>query len=435
MLVNSPASPQLNTQLTEPLYSLERHFLSHRKGIDDWFRIQWQLTTPPVYGSVDLRNAGFKLAPIDMNLFPAGFNNLNPNFLPLGVMAAKNAILQISPQAKKILVIPESHTRNLFYWSNVRTLQKILENAGFDVRFGIMNGEVTSSLDILLPSGDKVTVEPLKRHEDKLHVDGFIPDLILLNNDLSEGIPEILQQLAQPIIPPAELGWSQRLKSEHFQYYALVAAEFAELVNIDSWLIAPLFRYCGQIDFLQQEGMECLASNAEILFAEIEKKYKEYHISHQPFLIVKADAGTYGMAVMTVRDVDELKSLNRKQRTRMATTKGGQPVNRVIIQEGIYTFETWGAEQSVAEPVVYLWGSSVVGGFYRVHKDRGVDENLNSPGMQFEPLAFSQTCNEPRDDMEPDACPNRFFTYGIIAQLSMLAAAREIKDQALKGQG
>ncbi len=126
--------------------------------------------------------------------------------------------------------------------------------------------------------------------------------------------------------------------------------------NVDPWLLSPLFRHCGKIDFMQQEGMECLIANAEILFAEIKKKYAEYNISYQPFLIVKADAGTYGMAVMTVRNVDELKSMNRKQRTRMSTTKGGQPVDRVIIQEGVYTFETVGAEQAVAEPVVYLWG-------------------------------------------------------------------------------
>jgi glutamate--cysteine ligase len=121
--------------------------------------------------------------------------------------------------------------------------------------------------------------------------------------------------------------------------------------------------------------------------------------------------------------------MNRKLRTRMATTKGGQTVNRVIIQEGVYTFETIGQEQAVAEPVVYLWGSHVVGGFYRVHQDRGVDENLNSPGMRFEPIAFPQPCDQPCDKSEPNACQNRLYIYGIVAQLSMLAAAREIKDQ------
>jgi glutamate--cysteine ligase len=138
------------------------------------------------------------------------------------------------------------------------------------------------------------------------------------------------------------------------------------------------------------------------------------------------------MAVMTVRNIDELKNMNRKQRTRMATIKGGQPVRRVIIQEGVYTFETWGPAQAVAEPVVYLWGCRVVGGFYRVHQDRGNDENLNSPGMRFEPLAFAQRCDDPCADQEPDACPNRFYAYGVIARLSMLAAAREIKDQLKK---
>jgi glutamate--cysteine ligase len=432
MLANSHAIPELNTALCEPLDMLERHFLTKQQLISEWFKSQWQLTMPPVYGSVDLRNAGFKLAPIDMNLFPAGFNNLNPNFMSLSVSAAEKAIHRFVLSAKRILVIPESHTRNLLYWENIKTLQKILETAGFQVRFGMLTEEIKTPENIVLASGEKVLIEPLLRKNDKLYLNDFCPDAILLNNDLSEGIPEILQHLKHPLIPPAELGWSQRLKSEHFHYYAGVADQFSELVGIDPWLIAPLFRHCGQIDFMQQDGMECLTGNAEILFSEIQKKYDDYHIPHQPFLIVKADAGTYGMAVMTVRNVDELKSLNRKQRTRMSMTKGGQPVHRVIIQEGIYTFETVGPEQAVAEPVVYLWGESVVGGFYRVHKERGIDENLNAPGMHFEPIAFPKPCDKPCEEKEADARLNRFYIYGIVAQLSMLAAAREIKDQTEK---
>lgn len=432
MPASSNATPALNTTFTEPLHLLERHFLARHKMIEEWFASQWALTLPPVYGSVDLRNAGFKLAPVDMNLFPAGFNNLNPNFMSLSITAAEKIIHQVVPGAKRILVIPESHTRNLFYWENIKTLQIILEKAGFEVRFGILSEEVKTPMDIVLASGEKVVIELLLRKNDKLYLNEFCPELILLNNDLSEGIPSILQNLKHPLIPPAELGWSQRFKSEHFQYYAEVTSEFAKQIEIDPWLIAPLFRYCGKIDFMQQEGLECLIANAEVLFTEIQKKYNQYHIPYQPFLIVKADAGTYGMAVMTVRNVDELKSMNRKQRTRMSVTKGGQPVNRVIIQEGVYTFETLGPEQNVAEPVVYLWGNCVVGGFYRVHKGRGTDENLNAPGMHFEPLAFAQSCNDPCEDADPDASQNRFYVYGVVAQLSMLAAAREIKDQTKK---
>lgn len=426
MLVNNAVIPQLNAQVSEPLHFLETHFLSQRKAIEDWFQAQWDLTAPPVYGSVDLRNAGFKVAPIDMNLFPAGFNNLNPNFMDVAITAAKKAISRLVPQAKKVLIIPEGHTRNLFYWTNVFTLQQILNQAGFETRLGTLDVELKEKLKVDLPSGDSIQIEPLIRDQDQLKVENFNPDFILLNNDLSEGIPDILHNLQQRIVPPAELGWSQRLKSEHFQYYAKVTDEFATQFNMDPWLLAPLFKYCGEINFMQQEGLECLVANAEILFADIKKKYAEYKIPYQPFLIVKADAGTYGMAVMTVRNIDELRSMNRKQRTRMSSTKGGQSVDRVIIQEGVYTFET--LDNAVAEPVVYLWGSTVIGGFYRVHKDRGVDENLNSPGMQFEPIAFSQACHEPCNQLK--AHQNQLYVYGLVAQLSMLAAAREMKEQS-----
>lgn len=429
MQVTAHDALKLTTPAIEQLHFLEKHFLARRELIESWFAQQWQLTSPPIYGSMDLRNAGFKLAPIDMNLFPAGFNNLNPDFLATAINAAKKSIHALAPNAQKILVIPEGHTRNLHYWANIKTLQKILEGAGYSVHFGMLNQEVPMPITITLLSGETVTAYPLQREGNRLFVDAFDPDMILLNNDLSEGIPAILQDVEQIMLPPAQLGWSQRLKSEHFQYYAMVAAEFAEQAKIDPWLITPLFRHCGEIDFMQQGGLDCLISNAEILFEAIKAKYAEYQIPHQPFLIVKADAGTYGMAVMTVRDINELKNMNRKQRTRMSTTKGGQPVRRVIIQEGVYTFETFGPDQAVAEPVIYLFGSCVIGGFYRVHQSRGVDENLNSPGMTFEPLAFAKPCNEPCAELEPDACPNRFYTYGIVAQLSMLAAAREMKDQ------
>lgn len=428
-MLSNPEIPQLKTPLVEPLFKLEKHFLTQCKVIEEWFDAQWLQTVPPVYGSVDLRNAGFKLAPIDMNLFPAGFNNLNPDFMPVSIRAAHEVIQQLQPGAKNILVIPESHTRNLFYWANVHTLLSILAEAGFVVRLGFLSPTLTERQDIQLPSGDSVTIYPLRRDGDRLHVDGFQPDLVLLNNDLSEGIPAILENVEQPIIPPASLGWSQRLKSGHFQYYAAVADEFANVTGIDSWLIAPYFRHCGQIDFMQQDGLDCLIVNAEKLFADLKIKYEEYKIPHQPFLVIKADAGTYGMAVMTVRNVDELRNMNRKQRTRMSTIKGGQPVNRVIIQEGVYTFETVGETNAVAEPVVYLWGQRVVGGFYRVHKDRSVDESLNAPGMHFEPIAFAKPCNEPCKSKEPDAGENRFYTYGVVAKLSMLAAAREMRDQ------
>lgn len=422
-------TPHLTTAMTGPLHLLEKQLLHKQHEIEEWFQTEWKKSPAPVYGSVDLRNAGFKLAPVDMNLFPAGFNNLNPAFMPLSVEAAKVAITRVVSSAKKILLIPENHTRNLYYWENIRGLLTILESAGFEIKIGSLLPDYDKPTEIDLPSGQKIILQTLAREKDIVKVGDFIPDILLLNNDLSDGIPDILQNLSLPIVPPAELGWSQRLKSEHFQYYAEVSNEFATLIDIDPWLISPLFRHCGEIDFMKREGETCLTRNVEQLFSAIQKKYQQYEIACKPFIIVKADAGTYGMGVMTIRDPKELKTLNRKQRTSMSKTKSGQPVRRVIVQEGVYTFETWGPDNSVAEPVVYMWGERVVGGFYRVHKERGVDENLNAPGMHFEPLAFAKTCHQPKKEPEVDACQNRFYGYGVIARLSMLAAAREMLEQ------
>ncbi|MDH5572392.1 MAG: glutamate--cysteine ligase [Gammaproteobacteria bacterium] len=422
------AVPHLITALTGPLHDIETHLLQHQAEIESWFRHQWLETPAPFYGSVDLRNAGFKLAPVDTNLFPAGFNNLNPAFMPLCIQAVQAALERICPKAVRIVLIPENHTRNPFYLESLATLQEIITKAGFEIRIGTLNPELEEKQTLNLTSGKKILLEPVTRKDDKIFIDDFEPCLILLNNDLSSGRPAILENLKQMVLPPLELGWSNRLKSDHFSEYHGVAVEFCKLIDIDPWLITPMFCNCGEIDFMKKEGDQCLSSNVDRLLKDIQKKYDQYGIDKPPFVIVKADAGTYGMGIMTVHSADEVLELNRKQRTRMSTSKGGQAVTKVIIQEGVYTFETWGHDQAVAEPVVYMLDRFVVGGFYRVHTGRGVNENLNAPGMHFEPLAFVEPCNVPDCTRSPDADPNRFYAYGVIARLALLAAAREHED-------
>ncbi|MFX5634530.1 glutamate--cysteine ligase, partial [Acinetobacter baumannii] len=72
----------------------------------------------------------------------------------------------------------------------------------------------------------------------------------------------------------------------------------------------------------------------------------------QPFVFIKANAGTYGMGIMAVKDASEIKDLNRKQRTGMLAGKEGLEVSEVIVQEGVHSFER--INQAVAEPVVYM---------------------------------------------------------------------------------
>lgn len=420
--------PNLTTALTGPLQELEKAIISKQSEIEAWFREQWLVTPAPLTSSVDLRNAGFKLAPVDTNLFPAGFNNLNPDFTPLCVQAAQSALQAIMPCCKRILLIPENHTRNPHYYQSLLVLRNILISAGYKVHIGSLLDDLSEAKTIPLADGAELILEPVIREGNHIKVNGFEPCMILLNNDMSEGVPTLLKDIEQPIHPSTELGWNNRLKSEHFAYYQQVSEEFAELIDIDPWLIQPLFTNCGEVDFVKREGEDCLIAQAEKLAAKIKLKYQEYDIEHAPYIVVKADAGTYGMGVLMVESAEQLRSLNRKQRTRMSTTKGSQKLSKVIIQEGVHSFETWGNEAAVAEPVVYMMGQYVIGGFYRVHKGRAPNENLNAPGMHFEPLAFAQACNTPEQDKQPGANVNRFYSYGVIARLAALAAAREIKE-------
>jgi len=418
--------PHLTTSLTGPLQELERIVLGERPEIERWFRTQWMEHPVTFYASVDLRNSGFKLAPVDTNLFPGGFNNLNPEFLPLCVHAAMSAVQRICPDTRRFLIVPENHTRNTHYLQNVAVLQRILEGAGFDVRIASLLADLKEPLEVETSGGEKLRLEPLVRKGNRVGVEGFDPCAVLLNNDLSAGIPAMLRSIEQPVIPPLAAGWTTRRKSHHFHVYDRVAEDFAKLIGIDPWVINPVFSQCGKVNFAEKEGEDCLAANVEFVLNEVREKYAKYGITEQPFCIVKADAGTYGMGIMTVKSPEDVRNLNRKTRNKMAVIKEGQQVSEVIIQEGVYTFEN--VDGAVAEPVVYMMDQFVVGGFYRVHTERGIDENLNSPGAKFVPLAFQTNCHTPDCAGKPGDPPNRFYTYGVVARLANLAAAIEVEE-------
>ncbi|MBC8209562.1 MAG: glutamate--cysteine ligase [Gammaproteobacteria bacterium] len=425
---NLSTVPHLITANSHPIEEIERHILARQDEIELWFRQQFNRSPAPFYASVDLRNAGFKLAPVDTNLFPAGFNNLNPASKPLCIQAIQITLERFCPEARGIMIVPENHTRNLFYLENVATIQEYISLAGYRCALGTLREDITTPTDITLPSGRAITLYPIVRNGDQISIGDFIPCAIVLNNDLSGGRPKILEKISQTLIPPLDLGWTNRFKSDHFQIYDDVANSFAELIKIDPWLINPLFTNCGAIDFMKREGEDCLAKNTESLLKRIQLKYDEYGITDKPYVVIKADQGTYGMGIMVVSSAEELRKLNRKQRTSMSTIKEGGDTSEVILQEGVPTRETWGENRLTAEPVVYMIDHYVVGGFYRMHSKKSATDNLNSPGMSFQPLAFAEACNTPDPELDEDASPNRFYAYGVIGRLALLAAAREIEE-------
>ncbi|MFM7659991.1 MAG: glutamate--cysteine ligase [Betaproteobacteria bacterium] len=424
--------PHLKTALNGPLLALEQQIIEASTAIERWFRLAWQEHTPPFYGSVDLRHAGFKLSPVDMNLFPGGFNNLSDEMLPLAIQAAMAAIEKYCADARNLLLIPENHTRNSFYLMNVARLVSILRQTGLEVRLGSLNPEIVQATELELPNGQRLLIEPLKRqqHADgsaRLGLEQFDPCAILLNNDLSAGIPELLQGIDQQVLlPPLHAGWAVRRKSKHFAAFNQVVDDFAQLLHIDPWLINPYFGLCENVNFQERTGEQCMAEQVDLLLGRIRSKYKEYGIAEDAFVIVKADAGTYGMGVMSVTDASQVMNLNRKQRNKMAVVKEGLEVSQVLLQEGVPTIEQ--LEGSSAEPVVYMVDRYVVGGFYRVHQSRSRQESLNAPGMHFVPLPFATSCIRPDDAEPPEAAPNRFYAYGVVARLALLAASIELEQ-------
>ena len=162
----------------------------------------------------------------------------------------------------------------------------------------------------------------------------------------------------QFVLPPLHAGWAVRRKSNHFAAYDEVATSFAKEIGIDPWRINPAFSVCRSVNFHERQGEECLAANVAAVLDIVREKYREYEIDETPYVVVKADAGTYGMGIMTVRNADEVIALNRKQRNKMSVGKEGLEVSEVIIQEGVHSFET--LNEAVAEPVIYMIDQFVV---------------------------------------------------------------------------
>lgn len=419
--------PHLITALTGPINELEQRVLDSMPAIERWFRLEWMEHTPPFYSSVDVRNAGFKLAPVDTNLYPGGWNNLTPEMLPLAVQAAMAAIEKICPEARNLLVIPENGQPSSFYLANLAQLQRIFNMAGLNVRLGSIDPAIKKNTSFELQNGDHVTLEPVIRSKRRLGLKDFDPCTILLNNDLSAGVPGILEETyEQYLLPPLHAGWPTRRKSTHFKCYEEVAKRLGKLLGVDPWLIYPLFDRCENVNLDQVDGLECLQSQVDSVLTRVKRKYKEYGIKEKPFVVVKADHGTHELGIVTVRDGKDMQALQERIQTLTKGRKTPLLPHDFMVQEGVLTQER--VNDAVAEPVVYMMDRYVVGGFYRVHANRGIDENLNAPGAGYVPLAFEHSTQLPQPGVKPGASvPNRFYMYGVVGRLAMLAASYEME--------
>lgn len=378
----------------------------------------------PLYCSGDLRDAGFKLGIVDTNLFPAGFNNLckaDKMYASKKFFDYVQAVFIIHPL--QLTIIPEFHTANLHYLESVYTLKEIISTSGVEV-FVSVPLEIPGGKKILKTAkGNDLEIYSCKKINNKLILsNGEVPELIVLNNDLTQGIPQDLQGIEQPMLPPPDIGWHKRKKHIHFHYYNKLAEELANIIDIDPWLLTINSKEVVDINFSNNIGVDRVAATVDDVLSSTKRKYEEYDIDKPPYAVIKHNSGTYGIGVVSVHSGDEVLSFNRKNREKMSRGKGGGVITEVLVQEGIPTTKVF--ENFVGETVLSTMGDEVVGGALRLHRERSERESLNVPGSEFRPLCLSDSSSNCDCLRDPKLCG----IYKTIMRIAIYATGYEIKS-------
>lgn len=398
---------------------IHKQIVSNVDKVAAWFREKRQYVDVPIYSSYDIRDSGFKVTNVDANIFPAGFNNIcRVDREQAGSILRRYLERHYEAGVKRILLLTEEHTQNPYYWDNVLALNTILRDAGVEVRIAVPR-VAASGTTVLMKSasGGDVPVSGVAIHDGQVHADGFSPDLVVSNNDFSEFYAEWGTTLSNAMNPPRELGWYQRKKSNYFKCFNELATEFAQVINVDPWLLTVETELFAHFDMADEVSREQLAQRVQAMLDRIREQYRRHGIDRDPFVFVKNNAGTYGLAVMRIGSADEIRALNYKSRKKMKAAKGGRDVEEVIIQEGVPSITT--VEGGVtAEPTIYLLGCQLAGGFLRTHKDKDPTESLNSPGAVYKRMCVADL----RVSVEGHPMEN---VYGWLAKLGVLAVGFE----------
>lgn len=409
---------------------LVKRIFAKQTEIDKWLAEQCRIAPAPVYTSIDLRDSGFKVSPVDSNIFPGGFNNVCVDDWSLAASTFDRELTRQNRGRKpeRVLVVAENHTNNAFYFENLWALREILSLAKFEVVLGHLNPAFEPNLpkgctSVKTASGRTIVLEKILREGELLQTERVRfteNDFVLLNNDLSTGIPPEIEGIAQTLAPHPSMGWHRRQKSEHLRHYTELATDFARLLEVDPWLITTRYTSVDGLDFDNNVGMDKLAEAVESVLGQIRGDYKSRGITKEPHVFIKHNSGTYGRSIMTVRSGAELLALNRRDKNKMNVGKGGVQVHSVIVMEGIPT--DLKEDDETAEPVIYLAGSEPIGGFLRLNPNRDAESNLNSPGAHFKPLCFANLFRSPNGD---NVILEKL--YGALGRLSTLANGRELQ--------
>lgn len=386
-----------------------------------WFKQQTAKLEYPIYSSYDIRDAGYKITNVDANIYPAGFNNICPTDKETAVDLFRQYIqVHYGQQVKKIMLVTEEHTTNPYYLENVATLSELLQQGGFLVQVAFPK-ILDAPLELTSVTGKKITA--FSGYASAASFQEFNPDLVISNNDFSLALQDWGDQLNLPLNPPRELGWYQRKKSRYFENYNKLVDDFAKIIQIDPFLLRVETELFENFDINSDQSRDELAQRVDQFLARLQKKYNEEGLAEKPFCFVKNNAGTYGLAVIKVTSGEEIKEWTYKSRKKMKAAKGGRDVEEVIIQEGIPSVVM--SETASAEPVIYMVGCELAGGFLRTHSEKSATESLNSPGAVYKKLCVTDL----QDNRH--GCPKE-NVYGWSAKLGLLAIGLEAQQMKVQ---
>jgi glutamate--cysteine ligase len=427
------------------LRALDTILTDQKDRIEDLLAYHRNQVICPVYTSVDIRRNRNKAAVVDANAFPAGFNNLSERSYEQAANAVGHYMARVYPGAKDILILGESHTRNKWYFQNLRALRDLFRRAGYQVTLGTLAEELFPQADVQTALGHTITLHGVLREGDALIADGIVHDVVVLNNDLSGGTPDLLDGIDQPITPPPAMGWHRRRKSEHFRIVNQLAKQLGEYAGFDPWLISAEYEVVVDVDFKARAHLDTVAAKIDEVIARVQAKYDQYGVDRQPHVFVKADAGTYGMGVMDAKSGADFLELNSKGREKMAKGKEGVKTSSVIIQEGVHSglrarvvsagetpakvppHAAPSDSLAVAEPVMYMVCGAVIGGFNRLHQGKSDTQSLNAPGSTFQPMAFTTQVEAGAGEDETVLDEVSRHVYQVLGEIASIATGYECK--------
>src|SRR5438128_786820 len=115
------------SQTSSPILTKITQLINQRGDeVLHWLDEKKEGRRPFIYSSVDLHHGGFKIAAVDTNLYPAGFNQLSALASHRAVAEFRYYFRSLPKTPRRVLIIPENHTRNLGYLENLHVLSGLL---------------------------------------------------------------------------------------------------------------------------------------------------------------------------------------------------------------------------------------------------------------------------------------------------------------------